>query len=245
MSRLLERLGIRYKRARQYVHSPDPDYQSKCDRIELARLRAQYAPTRYVLVYLDELTFYRQPTVAQAWAAQGRDQAKAERSYHTDHHSRIVGALNLMTGQLTYLQRSKITAATLVQLYRKLRQVYPDAECIYVVLDNWAVHFHPTVLAALRPQAWTHPPKLPASWLPVAATPGDPNGLPIVLLNLPTYASWLNPIEKLWRWLKQDLLHVHRHSFDWNSLKQQVSQFLDRFESGSIDLLRYVGLCPD
>lgn len=245
MSRLLARLGIAYKRARAYVHSPDRDYCGKCDQIELACLRAKYDPTRFVLVYLDELSFYRHPSVAQAWAAQGRDQARAERSYAADHCGRIVGALNVMTGQLTYLQRSKITAATLVQLYQKLRQAYPNAESIYVVLDNWPVHFHPTVLSALQPQQWRYPPKLPANWPPVTATEGDPAGLPIVLLNLPTYASWLNPIEKLWRWLKQDVLHLHAHSFHWDELKQQVNQFLDSFTTGSIPLLRYVGLCPD
>jgi hypothetical protein len=26
---------------------------------------------------------------------------------------------------------------------------------------------------------------------------------------LPTYAPWLNPIEKLWRWLRQDVLKMH------------------------------------
>ncbi|MBK9008807.1 MAG: transposase [Anaerolineae bacterium] len=26
-------------------------------------------------------------------------------------------------------------------------------------------------------------------------------------LLFPTYASWLNPIEKLWKWLKQEVLH--------------------------------------
>ncbi|HID52643.1 MAG TPA: hypothetical protein EYP41_11485 [Anaerolineae bacterium] len=66
----------------------------------------------------------------------------------------------------------------------------------------------------------------------------------IQLLCLPTYASWLNPIEKLWRWLKQDILHLHRLSDAWPELRQRVDQFLANFSHGSTELLRYVGLLP-
>jgi transposase len=69
--------------------------------------------------------------------------------------------------------------------------------------------------------------------------------LPIQLVFLPTYASWLNPIEKLWRWLRQEVLHLHRLSDDWPALKQAVWDFVAQFALGSLDLLRYVGLLYD
>ena len=59
---------------------------------------------------------------------------------------------------------------------------------------------------------------------------------------LPTYAPWLNPIEKLWRWVRQDILKMHRWVEDWPQVKQLVRAFLNQFEHGSFDLLRYVGL---
>ena len=62
---------------------------------------------------------------------------------------------------------------------------------------------------------------------------------------LPTYASWLNPIEKLWRWLKADVLHGHEFAHNIQLLHQTVTQFLDQFSSPSPALLRYVGLLPD
>ncbi|MCB8937396.1 MAG: transposase [Ardenticatenaceae bacterium] len=68
--------------------------------------------------------------------------------------------------------------------------------------------------------------------------------MPVQLLPLPTYASWLNPIEKLWRWLKQEVLHLHRFSDDWPELREVVASFLDQFATGSDALLRYVGLLP-
>ena len=64
-------------------------------------------------------------------------------------------------------------------------------------------------------------------------------------LFLPTYASWLNPIEKLWRWLKQDVLYLHSLAKDLEELRQQVRDFLDNFSTGSDSLLQYVGLLLD
>jgi hypothetical protein len=62
---------------------------------------------------------------------------------------------------------------------------------------------------------------------------------------LPTSAPWLNPIEKLWRWLRQDVLKMHRLAAPWSELRQRVSLFLDQFADGSTELLRYVGLAGE
>jgi hypothetical protein len=66
--------------------------------------------------------------------------------------------------------------------------------------------------------------------------------LPIQIVPLPTYASWTNPIEKLWRKLRQDVTHLHPWANDLSLLRAQIAHFLDQFASGSDDLLRYVGL---
>lgn len=59
---------------------------------------------------------------------------------------------------------------------------------------------------------------------------------------LPTYAPWLNPIEKLWRWLRQQVLTLHRLAGEWEALRGRVNGFLEQFAEGAVALLRYVGL---
>jgi hypothetical protein len=112
---------------------------------------------------------------------------------------------------------------------------------------------HPDLLVAVEAQTTPWTPRRPPSWAATASDRavrrwGDLH-LPIQCVFLPTYASWLNPIEKLWRWLKQTVLHLHRHATDLGHLRAQVAAFLDRFTDGSMDaasLLRYVGLfVPD
>ncbi len=65
------------------------------------------------------------------------------------------------------------------------------------------------------------------------------------LLPLPTYAPWTNPVERVWRKLAQEVLHLHRCTDDWPGLHGVVQDWLDRATQPSDALLRYVGLlCP-
>jgi hypothetical protein len=238
----MKRLRVVYKRGRDYVHSPDRHYDEKLSLIELRRLRAYYEPERFVFVYVDQVTYYRQPTVACAYEEQGVAQPLAQRSHQKNSYFRLMAALNALTGQVTYRQRSRLSRAVLSDFWFQLRADYPNAETIYAVIDNWPVHFHPDALACLQPQDFPWPPYIPAHWPQAPSANAVQDDLPIELLCLPTYASWLNPIEKLWRWLRQDVLHLHPFSDSWQTLKQEVAAFLDPFQNGSDELLRYVGL---
>ena len=51
-------------------------------------------------------------------------------------------------------------------------------------------------------------------------------------------------IEKLWRWVRKSVLHLHRLVDDWQALQQRVTAFMQQFRGGSKKLLRYVGLLP-
>lgn len=246
--RVLERLQVVWKRARAAVHSPDPHYAAKRAELERLRALALAQPTQTVLVYLDEVTIARHPTVATAFAARGRDQARAQRSHAADTLTRVVASMQHGTGQVVFRRASSIRLETLVQFYQDLRRTYPTAERIYVVQDNWPVHTHPDVLVALEPQtspfAFHRPGHWPTTPSPAAVRRWSRLHLPIQIVPLPTYASWCNPIEKLWRKLRQDVTHLHRWADDLPGLRTAIDQFLELFAEGSAILLRYVGLGP-
>ena len=239
---ILRRLRIHYKRARSHVRSPDPDYLAKLFDIRQAMHRAHAAPERFAALLQDELTYYRQPTLAQAYAPAGPQQALARRSHHANTQRRVVATLDALTGRVVYQQRHRISVPVLVDFYQQVCEVYPHLETIYLIQDNWPVHFHPDVLAALRFQPDKWPRYVPSNWPTEPSPKARYLDLPIQILPLPTYASWANPIEKLWRWLKQDVLHLHPYANRWTELWDEVDAFLDQFADGSSDLLRYVGL---
>ena len=239
--RALAALQVHWKRGREYVHSPDPEYDDKVARLAHIWREVTGDRAQYTLLFLDELTYYRHPTVGYGYEASGAKGPLARRSHRSNTPTRIIGALNGLTGELSYLQRTKIGIAGIIKLYEQLAQRYQGTQ-LYIVQDNWPVHFHPDVLAALEPQTtpfgWCRPP----DWGDTVSARARQLNLPIQIVQLPTYASWLNPIEKVWRKLKHDVLHLHRWADDIQELRQQVMNFLDQFSQGSLDLLRYVGL---
>jgi hypothetical protein len=244
LCRLLKRLGITYKRGRDYVHSPDPDYQAKQAAIAAAWREVQADPAHKVLLFLDELTVYRQPSLANAYAAKGRDQPLARRSLRSDTVTRILAVVNAATGQVTCIRRKTINVSCFRQFWAQIVAAYPGKE-IRIVLDNWPMHYHPDVLAPLVPQTTRFAFPYSRSWKTlVEQSQGRPHTgrLPIQLLPLPTYASWLNLIEKVWRKLKQERIHLHRKADQWEQLQAAVDAFLDQYAQDSPELLRYIGL---
>jgi transposase len=114
----------------------------------------------------------------------------AGRKGHNERKWRLIGALNALTGQVTYLDNYIVGRKQVIKLLKHVDAAYPQAERMYMVLDNWSIHQHAEVQAAL-------------------------NLLPRVqLVWLPAYAPWLNPIEKLWRWFRQDLWYLHQQADD-------------------------------
>ncbi|MFN8635788.1 MAG: IS630 family transposase [Chloroflexota bacterium] len=239
--RVLAACKLRWRRGRDHLHSPDPDYQRKRDRLRTIEAHVAEHPTSAELFYLDEVTYYRQPSLAAAYAPTGSATPLAERSTRGNTTTRVLAALNAHSGQVVSLQATRIGVPALLRFFKALVAAYPGRR-LYIVLDNWPVHFHPDLLAALEPQQAPFPFFRPRSWSPEPSPKAKRLNLPIQLVQLPTYSPWLNPIEKLWRWLKQDVLHLHRLAHDLSALRALVLAFLARFQSPSPDLLRYVGL---
>lgn len=218
VSLALKRYKVRLKRGRLRLHSPDLAYTTKLAWIARAVERAEREPARCVLIWGDEVSIYRQPTLAAHYFPVG-EEATIALSHRANTRFRLSGGLNHCTGATTYLTGSKLTISKQRQFLSALRDTYPDQE-LFLVWDNWPVHQHPDVLA-------------------------HANELGIAILWLPTYAPWTNPIEKLWRWMRQEVVHCHRRADAWEALQAAVTGFLDQFADGSTALLRYVGLLPD
>ena len=126
--------------------------------------------------------------------------------------------LTPLSGQVLYVEHRTVGRERLRYLYQKLDAAYPDATRISVVQDNWSIHAHPDLEAYLAAH-----PRIKQVWLPIAA-------------------DWLNPIEKLWRKLRQEVLRLHEQAEDWTALRRMVCAFLDQFADGYKELLDELGV---
>jgi hypothetical protein len=134
---------------------------------------------------------------------------------------RIIGAVDVRTGAVHFLNDYLVGRRPVIQMHRLLAWRYRHKRQVCVVQDNWNVHQHPDVAEALA-----HAPRIERVWLP-------------------TYAPWLNPIEQWWGWLNEDLLQRDRFATDWNCVRQTVRDFLDPFHRGSPTLRHCIGLDRD
>lgn len=238
--RLLRRLGIHYQRARTYYHSPDPAYAAKLEYV--LRVIGRYQAGKVVVLFADELTYYNHASPAAEYAPIGH-QPKAGLAIGGERTWRAVAAVDAYTGRVISTQGHKVTVAMFVRFLQKVAEAYADALVIYLILDNWPVHFHPDVMEALVEQEWPFPYLLPKTWMGLAPKGKYKNlKLPIQLVPLPTYASWLNPVEKIWRATKQGYIHNHSLANNFKELIRIVGEFLAGLEGPSQRILSLVGL---
>lgn len=161
----LDRWNLHYKRGRRYVHSPDWEYATKVQRIETITWYSRQVPGQIVRLYEDELTYYRHPTLAQGYAPAGSDMPHAEQGTGYNSARRIAACLDVETGRLFAWQRAHFDHVTLLKFYQAVEAAYPAADQLFLVHDNWPVHWHPDLVAGLRDSKLT-------------------------LVGLPTYAPW-------------------------------------------------------
>lgn len=175
-------------------------------------------PEEVIVLFTDEVSFYRQPSQAWLWASMGRRQPRLRYSHRANTLMRVVGLLDTAKARVHVWDFHKVSADRLASCFRQIGSLYPEARQIYLVMDNWPVHFHPKVRSALSKE-----PR-------------------IRIVPLPTYAPWLNNIEKLWRWVKQHVTHAHPWCDEFRLFRQQILAEFHSLASGSPELRHYCGL---
>jgi transposase len=94
-----------------------------------------------------------------------------------------IGAVNYHTGETVVLFRRHKRRKEIAELLQALLEKHLDAT-VYVAWDNATTHEDAEVEAVVRGAAGR-----------------------LVLLYLPTYSPWLNPIEMLWRHFRREVTH--------------------------------------
>lgn len=169
------------------------------------------------MVFEDEASFYRQPSVAPLYAPQGRAQPRCRLCARSNGCVRAAVAFDPASGRSMHLMRSRFTVSAMAAVYRAIGAWAAGARQVFVVMDNWPVHRHPSAWRGLEEDS-----RLRALWLP-------------------TYSPWLNPAEKVWKWVRQRRCHMHGHSHDLGGLRQSISRALDQASQCPQEMLRYTG----
>jgi len=172
----LHRLGLRWRRPRLAMpRKTDPEKAAKQWRIAEAVLGA--GPEAAVL-YADESRVQTLPLVRAMWSWVGQQWRIPTPGSNAARA--IFGALEIRTGRWTYLVRERMRKEDFIAFLEQLLAAYP-ARPLILIADNCSSHTAGDV----------------KEWL--AAHPR------LQLHFLPAHCSHLNPVERIWLQLKDDL----------------------------------------
>lgn len=218
---LLRRFHLVSKRGRAHVHSPDLQYDAKVQAVQTALQEARQAPGEVVFLYEDEFTSYLRPVVGSSYRDRREPGQKATGA--GADKVRLAASVDALTGRVVWRRRESFNVREMYRYFRYVQTQYPDAQVIYLALDNWPVHFHPYVQEHL-------------------AHMKQPNRLRF--LSLPTYAPWTNPTEKYWLKLVREWLSFHPYVGNQKQFIEQLDGWLTRHSGESQALLHELGLLP-
>jgi len=130
-----------------------------------------------------------------------------------------LGAVNYHTGETVVLIRKRKRREEMAELLQALLDKHPTGT-IFVAWDNFVAHQDGEVEAILRSAAGR-----------------------LVLLYLPTYSPWLNPIEMLWRHFRREVTHCEL--FETVKVLIEASyDFFNRFNQTPDLVLSIIGAHP-
>jgi len=219
LSQLLKRMHVSYKRGRLAVHSPDLLYDLKLARIRAAYQHMQQDPRWVVLLYLDEHLVGRYPTVARCYSSTGAPGMLARQYAGYNSMLRIIGCLDAASGAVIAKRYGSITVDNFLKFLQLVEEQYPEAQVIYIALDNWSVHINERVLPALQARKSK-----------------------IQLLFQPTYAPWTNPMEKVWLRFNEDVSHMHPHWAKWQPWRLRIDDWIAQVRPPSQAMLQAAGV---
>ena len=198
ISKALRAVGIHWRRAKLKVHSPDPMYLVKRERIEHLRQRAltgelsasdaeRPPPDENMpayLAYFDATDLHWCPDIGNTYIAAGQ-QLKVGSPGSDNPWYALLGSLLYPSGEGLYTIHQRKRSVEAIAHLQLLIDIDPRAFW-FVVIDNASAH-HTVQMQAFESTYWQR----------------------LELVFLPTYSPHLNLIERLWRLMRGQITRNH------------------------------------
>jgi len=193
---------------------PRPGISGQKKTIEEARDQLKPGDVFY---YADEFNVSWLPTLRAMWSPKGQQVMIPTPGQPKVHYG--LGAVNYHSGETAVIIRRRKRRLEVAELLQTLVDKHSTGT-IYVAWDNAITHQDDEVEAVVRAAAGR-----------------------LVLLYLPTYSPWLNPIEMLWRHFRREVTHCE--IFETVKLLIEASySFFNRYNKNPQDVLSIIGAHP-
>lgn len=207
ISRLLKRCQARLGRPKPVVACPWTKARRTRRLNEIRRL-IDNLPAGHVVVYADEVDIHLNPKIGFDWMLRGMQKRVLTPGRNEKRY--LAGALNARTGELTYVEGERKDSSLFIrQLWSLVRDDYPGAICIHIILDNYRIHKSKQTQLALKAL-----------------------GGKVKLHFLPPYCPDHNKIERFWKDLHDNVTRNHQCT-SMRQLMQEVRTYLRERQKAS------------
>lgn len=173
MSRALAAIHCRLGRPKPTVGCPWSK-TAKSRRLNAIRQLIEHLSDDEVVLYEDEVDIHLNPKIGPDWMVRGQQKEVLTPGQNEKRY--LAGAINAVTGELTWVESDKKNTLLFLQLLWELTQHYASATTIHLILDNYCIHSTEQVRISLETEA----------------------GQRLSLHFLPPYCPDHNRIERLW-----------------------------------------------
>jgi hypothetical protein len=191
--RLLNQRGITYRRAKEWLTSPDPLYDVRKNQRDRLLAMARAAPDG-AAVWLDQSWFVRWPYRFRAWAHKDDLPRVAQRWNEPVDTSALYAALDDETQEA----------------FLRWAEGQPNSEetvkFLEVLMAHWTKKGKRFIVLFWDKASW-HTSKRTRRWIRAYNRRAKQEGLTrLIVCFLPTRSPWLMPLEPIFGWIKRQVL---------------------------------------
>lgn len=191
ISRLLKALGIKRKLPKPFVKCPWSKRRMKKRLKEIERL-LESADKDTVVLFVDEVDIHLNPKIGLDWMPSGIQKLVLTPGKNQKRY--LAGALNPLTGRITYVESDRKDSYLFIdQLWTLVQTDYPKAKHIHLILDNYSIHSSNLTQIAV-----------------------DALSKKLTLHFLPPYSPDHNRIERFWKDLHDNITRNH----PWQTIEE-------------------------
>ncbi|RCX18053.1 transposase [Fontibacillus phaseoli] len=210
ISKMLNRLGFSYTKATYTLVRANKEERKHFREVTLPELKEELNHGKIShLLFEDESMIRAYLALQYNWFPKGQQRKIA--TYGEHKGAKLFAAIDYETGQVTHREEENFDTKAFQRFLVDILHAYPKGKLV-MILDNARAHHADEIQKFLREHSR------------------------LQLVFLPKYSPELNPVEGLWKWLKQDVVNnVFFHKF--YIIRSHVAAFMKRVNQHPLEAI--------
>jgi transposase len=209
---LLKQAGLSWKKSKRVLAKADP--QKRAEYVKRFQMWfEQVCQGQLRLIYVDEVHLHQDLQLGYRWSTVGEADWVPSHCLSLQNRLNWYGAYDFTNGQCFIWHQGNCDGDTTVSFLHQLAQWNPNP------------HQHTVII-------WDRAPW--HSWAAIVRQHAEELGFS--LISLPSYSPDLNPIEGLWKWMREDLTQHHCYKYLYQ-LERACFDFIDRINLDPVSII--------